>query len=381
MFKSVRSAKNRVKCIAWLVLVVLAALAPLNGHAAPPDSDDAKHTGDITGQVAVCGEPAARLLISVPGRSFLARTSNDGSFRLSYLPPGSYKLVIEQNDVVIRTVEGVAVMKNRTTNLGLLDECLDRDQDGFDQSQDCDDENPNVNPLATEECDGIDNNCDGQVDEGCPQCDDADGDGYFAQSGCGTVVDCDDTQASVNPSAIEICGDGIDNNCDGAIDEGCLSCEPGAPCTTGSFGECAAGVYDSECMCVPLNLPEEEKCDGLDNDCNGLIDDGVTCCSSPFFECNGQCVDFASDRFNCGICGRRCPGEQICRAGTCIDLCLNVSCNDGNPCTIDSCDPATGFCRHTIQNGMLCDDGNACTTFDACMNGICVPGPTIPGCS
>ena len=75
---------------------------------------------------------------------------------------------------------------------------------------DCDDTNAAVNPGATEICNGIDDNCDGEIDEGF----DADGDGYTTCGG-----DCDDGDPAVNPGAMEICND-IDDNCDGNIDEG-----------------------------------------------------------------------------------------------------------------------------------------------------------------
>ena len=52
-------------------------------------------------------------------------------------------------------------------------------------------------------------------------CKDADEDGYYKESGCGTEVDCDDSDADIHPGAIELCYDGIDNNCNGDIDEGC----------------------------------------------------------------------------------------------------------------------------------------------------------------
>jgi hypothetical protein len=102
-------------------------------------------------------------------------------------------------------------------------------------SGDCDNANATVWPGAGEICDNQDNNCDGQVDEGISQMwySDNDGDGwgadgsgvwacempwgpYTAQSG-----DCDDSNNNVWPGSAEICGDGVDNNCDGQVDEYC----------------------------------------------------------------------------------------------------------------------------------------------------------------
>ena len=111
--------------------------------------------------------------------------------------------------------------------------CHDVDGDGFffesacDTELDCDDENAEIHPAADEICDDrIDNDCDEMTD-----CDDAecldnrtctcldnDADGYFAESECGTEVDCDDDDSAVNPGAVEICDDGMDNDCDGDRD-------------------------------------------------------------------------------------------------------------------------------------------------------------------
>src|ERR1043165_7900644 len=104
---------------------------------------------------------------------------------------------------------------------------------------DCNDGDASVNPGKPEICgDGIDNNCDGQIDEGCSVTYtyyfDGDHDGYGKTNSPATTSsaippqdyakldgDCNDGDASVNPGKPEICGDGIDNNCDGQIDEGC----------------------------------------------------------------------------------------------------------------------------------------------------------------
>ena len=67
--------------------------------------------------------------------------------------------------------------------------------------------------------DGVDSNCDGRDDF------DADGDGYSTHEG-----DCNDSRASVHPSASEVHGDGIDNYCDGSVDEGCPSTFYGGGC-------------------------------------------------------------------------------------------------------------------------------------------------------
>jgi hypothetical protein len=128
--------------------------------------------------------------------------------------------------------------------LGAGTSCQDADGDGYNDAQcggsDCDDGDPDVNPGVDEICgDGIDNNCDGSVDEGCTGCEDADGDGY-ADASCGGT-DCNDSDFYVNPGVFEVCDDLIDNNCDGNIDEGCTgTCTPsGEYCT--SNAECCSG--------------------------------------------------------------------------------------------------------------------------------------------
>ena len=108
------------------------------------------------------------------------------------------------------------------------------DGDAYKPSEgDCDDSNSEINPGEIETCDGLDNNCDGTIDEGTMTWfyADEDGDGWGdeadALEACeapdGRVKqagDCDDRDGEVSPAAAETC-DGQDNNCDGAVDEAC----------------------------------------------------------------------------------------------------------------------------------------------------------------
>ncbi len=86
----------------------------------------------------------------------------------------------------------------------------DADADGYDTTTDCNDTDPNINPGAAEICDGIDQDCDTVIDDGF----DLDGDGYTTCAG-----DCDDANPNANPGLPEIPSNGIDDNCNGQIDE------------------------------------------------------------------------------------------------------------------------------------------------------------------
>ncbi len=105
--------------------------------------------------------------------------------------------------------------------------CIDLDQDSYGDNclpgPDCYDTNPAINPGAEEVCyNGVDDDCDGETDEGCnngPICIDNDQDGYGEN--CLPGSDCDDGNGAVNPGMAEICDNGIDDDCNGQVDEGC----------------------------------------------------------------------------------------------------------------------------------------------------------------
>ena len=147
---------------------------------------------------------------------------------------------------------------------GDFEDPVDNDGDGVTEiAGDCDDADWNTHPGAPELADGVDNDCDGEVDEGT-LAGDADGDGVSPVDG-----DCDDGDAAVHPGADEVAGDYKDNDCDGWVDEP----DPDVDADGDGFTE-------AEGDCQPLNphthpdAPEIPD-DLLDNDCDGLVDEDV----------------------------------------------------------------------------------------------------------
>ena len=181
----------------------------------------------------------------------------------------------------------------------------DADEDGYTADVDCDDSDATVNPDATEICDGVDNDCDTLVDDDDDSVDastgesyyvDGDGDSYGAgdalwacaapSDSSSTGDDCDDSDASQNPAADEVCN-GEDDDCDTDTDEDALDANTYYEDFDGDgFGDATrsdlacdqpSGFVEDDTDCddsdAETNPDALEYCDGHDDDCDGDIDE------------------------------------------------------------------------------------------------------------
>ena len=244
----------------------------------------------------------------------------------------------------------------------------DVDGDGYSEEDgDCDDENGSIHPGEEEICDGLDNNCSGDIDEGVKTVyyADGDGDGFgnnaYTEEACSAPAgyvpngnDCDDENASVYPSASEIC-DGFDNNCNDLVDDG-LGLEVYIDADFDGFGDpdqvvegCqeeagfAPVAGDCDDNNPAINPNAAETCDEIDNNCDTRVDEGVQ---------NSYYIDADGDGF----------GD----INTQIEACIrpagysenSTDCEDGNPSINPS---ASELCDGGIDNNCdgLIDDSSS----------------------
>jgi len=282
--------------------------------------------------------------------------------------------------------------------------------------------------VSARDCDDADACTSDRCDEAMGGCVhdplDADGDGHSPASCAGD--DCDDADPTRHAGAAEVCGDGIDQNCDGNADDGCCTAGPCVtPCGTAGTLECRADGTPGAC------LPPVETCDGRDEDCDGRVDETFSCalgaseacdpgcgsagtrrceagcvwstCGAPTESCNGvddDCDGAADDGFACspgaaGPCPTACgsTGSRSCTGGCTWDLCVNPpeSCNGMDDDCDAACDDGFACCRGSTRacsalgffaGTAVCRDD--CGSFDTsgctdCGDGVRDPGEACDG--
>ncbi len=255
-----------------------------------------------------------------------------------------------------------------------------------DNSDDCDDTDADRYPGNSETCDGVDNDCDGTADNGAEATfyADSDGDGFGdpddTTEACSAPTgyvdnsdDCDDTDASINPDAPEVCNS-IDDDCDGDIDEDAKDTFY-ADADGDGYGDsgdttqaCSAptGYVSDDTDCDDSDADQypgnTEVCDHKDNDCDGDIDEDV---EDTFYH-DGDGDGYGDPNDATQACST--PTNHVSNSDDCDDSNAAISpdatefCSDG---VDNDCNGATD-CADSACNNMRC--GSPC---EFCSQGYC----------
>ncbi len=249
-----------------------------------------------------------------------------------------------------------------------------------EDNTDCDDASSTVHPGAQEICDQVDNNCNNEIDEGgvCVQHTyyrDADGDGYgdpndtvastdpAAPAGYASDnTDCDDANSAVHPGAAEAC-DGIDNNCSGAIDEGCQGQTYtyyrdsdhdgyGDPVNSIQVTDPAppAGYVSDNTDCADTSSTvhpgAQEVCDQVDNNCDNAIDEGGVCVQHTYYrDADGDGYGDPNDTE--ASTDPVAPDGYVENSNDCNDASAAI-----NPAAQEVCDQVDNNCNNAIDEGV-----------------------------